>query len=80
MIKVEKALAAAAALQPGAIVAVLNDKSSVLTAGYVDTEHSSKLKPDAIFRISSMTKPITAVALIMLIEKLQIGLPDGCRN
>ena len=76
MIKVEKALAAAAALQPGAIVAVLNDKSSVLTAGYVDTEHSSKLKPDAIFRISSMTKPITAVALIMLIEKLQIGLSD----
>jgi CubicO group peptidase (beta-lactamase class C family) len=34
------------------------------------------MRDDAIFRIYSMSKPITAVALMMLVEEGQIGLDD----
>ncbi len=34
------------------------------------------MREDAIFRIYSMTKPITAVALLMLMEEGQIALDD----
>ena len=34
------------------------------------------MREDAIFRIYSMTKPVTAVALLMLMEEGKIGLDD----
>jgi CubicO group peptidase (beta-lactamase class C family) len=34
------------------------------------------MAPDAIFRIASMTKPVTSVAAMQLIERGQIGLDD----
>jgi CubicO group peptidase (beta-lactamase class C family) len=34
------------------------------------------MKPDSIFRIASMTKPITSVALMMLVEEGKIQIDD----
>jgi CubicO group peptidase (beta-lactamase class C family) len=44
--------------------------------GHMDIERGKKMREDAIFRIYSMTKPITAVALMMLAEEGVIGLND----
>ena len=45
-------------------------------AGQMDLERDKPMREDAIFRIYSMTKPITAVALMMLAEEGLIGLDD----
>ena len=45
-------------------------------AGHIDLEHGKPMREDAIFRIYSMSKPITAVALMMLMEQGLIGLDD----
>jgi CubicO group peptidase (beta-lactamase class C family) len=44
--------------------------------GQMDLERGRKMREDAIFRIYSMSKPITAVALMMLVEEGLIGLDD----
>ena len=44
------------------------------SVGYQDREKRSAMKADAIFRIASMTKPITSVAVMMLAEEGQIDL------
>ena len=45
-------------------------------AGQADVEASKPLKSDAIFRIYSMTKPITTVAAMMLYEEGKFQLDD----
>ncbi len=45
-------------------------------SGQMDIERGRPLREDAIFRIYSMSKPITAVALMMLVEEGLIGLDD----
>ena len=45
-------------------------------AGHMDLERGRTMREDAIVRIYSMTKPITAVALMMLAEEGLIGLDD----
>jgi CubicO group peptidase (beta-lactamase class C family) len=42
--------------------------------GYQDREKHIAMKPDTIFRIASMTKPITSVAIMMLAEEGKIDL------
>ena len=44
--------------------------------GAMDLERGKKMREDAIFRIYSMSKPITAVALMMLVEEGLVGLDD----
>jgi CubicO group peptidase (beta-lactamase class C family) len=44
--------------------------------GHMDIERDKPMREDAIFRIYSMSKPITAVALMMLVEEGLIGLDD----
>jgi CubicO group peptidase (beta-lactamase class C family) len=44
--------------------------------GAMDRERGRKMREDAIFRIYSMSKPITAVALMMLVEEGLVGLDD----
>jgi CubicO group peptidase (beta-lactamase class C family) len=44
--------------------------------GWADVERARPLTPDTIFRIYSMTKPITSVALMMLVEEGRIALDD----
>jgi len=45
--------------------------------GQMDIERGKAMREDAIFRIYSMSKPITAVALMMLVEEGMIGLDDA---
>lgn len=44
--------------------------------GHMDVERARPLQQDTIFRIYSMTKPITSVAVMMLVEEGLIGLDD----
>src|SRR5207248_11419986 len=46
-------------------------------SGHIDLERGKPMREDAIFRIYSMSKPITAVALMMLVEEGLIGLDDS---
>jgi CubicO group peptidase (beta-lactamase class C family) len=61
---------------PGAVLLVVRDGKLVYrqTVGYQDREKRIAMKPDAIFRIASMTKPITSVAVMMLAEEGKIDL------
>ena len=42
----------------------------------MDLARDAAMREDAIFRIYSMTKPITATALLMLVEEGRIALDD----
>lgn len=44
--------------------------------GYRDLATTEKLKADAIFRIYSMSKTVTAAAVLLLVEEGKIGLED----
>src|SRR6266849_186675 len=61
---------------PGAVLLVSREgKLAYLKAlGYQNREKSIPMKPEAIFRIASMTKPITSVAVMMLAEEGKIDL------
>ena len=63
---------------PGLLTMVYRKGALVHTgmSGHMDLERDKPMREDAIFRIYSMTKPITAVALMMLAEEGLIGLDD----
>ncbi|PVX84367.1 serine hydrolase domain-containing protein [Paraburkholderia unamae] len=44
--------------------------------GFADRERRTPMAADSIFRIYSMTKPITSVAFMMLVEECKIALDD----
>ncbi len=44
--------------------------------GYMDADSKTPMRKDALFRIASMTKPITSVALMMLWEEGKFQLRD----
>jgi CubicO group peptidase (beta-lactamase class C family) len=46
-------------------------------SGHMDLERQKPMREDALFRIYSMTKPITSVALMMLVEEGALGLDDA---
>jgi CubicO group peptidase (beta-lactamase class C family) len=45
-------------------------------SGHMDIERGKPMAEDTLFRIYSMTKPITSVALMMLVEEGALGLDD----
>jgi N-acyl-D-amino-acid deacylase len=57
---------------PGAALAVAKDGRLVLSRGYgfADLRTKEPLRPDALFRLASLSKPITAVAVLHLGESL----------
>jgi CubicO group peptidase (beta-lactamase class C family) len=65
-------------LLPGILTQVYRRGRLVHTgmSGHMDIERGKKMREDAIFRIYSMTKPITSVALMMLVEEGKLGLDD----
>ena len=76
----------AAALQPfveshtlaGAVLLVA-DKDKVLdveTVGYCDIDAQKPMRPDNVFWIASQSKPITATALMMLVDDGKVKLDD----
>ncbi len=55
---------------PG-VVAVVVDRDTVLyssATGVMDAEGAEAMQPEAIFRIASMTKPITSLGIMILLE------------
>ncbi len=56
---------------PGAVVLIArNGKVAYLEAfGFEDREKKLPMSTDAIFRIASMSKPFTSVAIMMLVEE-----------
>jgi CubicO group peptidase (beta-lactamase class C family) len=44
--------------------------------GMMDIAHGTPMREDAIFRLYSMTKPVTVVALLLLLEEGKIALDD----
>ena len=63
---------------PGMVYIVArNDDVHVKTLGTMRVGESLPLKRDAIFRIASLAKPITAVAAMILVEECKIRLDDS---
>jgi len=61
----------------GAVAAVWHDGDSEMAcAGWRDMEAQLAMERDTIFRIASMTKPITSVAALMLVDEGKIALND----
>jgi len=62
---------------PGAVGLVArDDQAEVQAVGSADADGTSPLARDSIFRIASITKPMTAAAAMMLVEDGQITLDD----
>ncbi|CAG2152898.1 hypothetical protein LMG31506_04698 [Cupriavidus yeoncheonensis] len=63
---------------PGALIQVWRRGELALNSvlGLADRERQVPLAQDSIFRIYSMTKPVTSVAVMMLVEECKIALDD----
>jgi len=53
-----------------------NGASETTCFGWRDIERKLPVERDTIFRIASMTKPITSVAALMLVDEGRVGLND----
>jgi CubicO group peptidase (beta-lactamase class C family) len=63
----------------GGIVTLIARDGKVVdvhASGFRDVEAQTPMRPDTIFRIASMTKPITSVAVMMLQEEGKLLLTD----
>lgn len=63
---------------PGAVIYLTKNKNEIYhkAYGFSDLENKTPLKSDAIFRLASMTKGLTAVAILQLFEKGLLNLDD----
>ena len=63
---------------PGVVALVTNRERVIYqgTFGVADVSNGRPLKADSLFRIASMTKPVTSVALMQLVEQGKIALDD----
>ncbi len=64
--------------QPGAAVLVTRKGQTVLRKGYgmADLEMNIPIEPDMVFRLGSVTKQFTAVAILMLEEQGRLSVKD----
>jgi CubicO group peptidase (beta-lactamase class C family) len=62
----------------GAITAVARHGETVhfSAQGFMDRENAIDMRDDAIFRMASMSKPITGVAILMMLEEGKLRLED----
>ena len=63
---------------PGGALAVVKDRRLVYARGYGWADRGKKLpaKADSLFRIASISKPFTAVAVLKLVEEGRLKLAD----
>ena len=63
---------------PGAAIAIARDGRLVLGRGYglANVENEEPVEPDSLFRIASISKPITAVATLQLVEEGLLDLDE----
>ncbi len=64
--------------RPGCAVGVIKDSQYIHNAGYgmANLEHGIKITPDSIFRIGSVSKQFTAMAIALLEEKNLLSFDD----
>lgn len=77
-LRAELEAAVAAREIPGATVVIARDGKVLadVTTGWADIERRRPLGRDAIFRLYSMSKPVTSVAIMMLAEQGRLKLDD----
>jgi CubicO group peptidase (beta-lactamase class C family) len=62
---------------PGAVGLVARgDRVEVAAAGWLDVDRTAPVARDSIFRIASITKPITAAAVMMLVDEGRLALEE----
>ena len=63
---------------PGGAVAIAKDGRLVFAKGYglADVENEEPVLPDSLFRIASISKPVTAVAILTLVEDGLLDLDE----
>src|SRR5690606_37038070 len=63
---------------PGAVTLIARDDRIAYfhAQGLMDVETRRPMQPDAVFRIMSMTKPIVAVSILMMVEEGKVRLTD----
>jgi CubicO group peptidase (beta-lactamase class C family) len=63
---------------PGGVALVVRhgQVAAVATFGYRDLAAKAPMTEDAIFAVASMTKPVTCVAVMTLVERGKVGLDD----
>src|SRR5688572_27225697 len=61
---------------PGGALAVVRDRRLVYARGYgwADRERREAVRPDSLFRIASISKPVTGVAVLKLVEEGRLSL------
>ncbi len=64
--------------EPGAAVIVVREGKVIFRRGYgmANLELGVPVEPDMVFRLGSITKQFTAVAILMLAEKGKLSLDD----
>ena len=60
----------------GAAMAVVRDGRLIVARGYGYADGETRMQPDHRFRIASVSKPITAAAVLKLIEEGRLDLSD----
>lgn len=62
----------------GAVVAIGTHRGveAIEVAGFQNLDQKLPMRPEAIFRIASMTKPITALAIMMLVDEEKLAVDD----
>lgn len=67
---------------PGAVAYISYRGQEVLYRGYgyKNIENKTKMEPSSIFRMASMTKALTAVSILQLLEKGEIALDDPLKK
>jgi methyl acetate hydrolase len=63
---------------PGVVAMVVDRQATIYSGafGKADVARNRPMTTDSIFRIASMTKPVTSLAAMMLVEQKQLGLDD----
>src|ERR1043165_5650303 len=63
---------------PGGALAVVRDGKLIYARGfgYADVENKTPVQPAALFRLASVSKPITSVAIMKLVEDGKLRLDD----
>jgi len=63
---------------PGAAIAVVRHGRLVYARGFgiADRQSGQVVQPQSLFRIASLSKPVTAVAILKLVEQDRLGLDD----
>jgi CubicO group peptidase (beta-lactamase class C family) len=63
---------------PGALIVIFRrgHLAHFSTLGLADVERKKPVRPDTVFRLYSMSKPVTSVAFMMLVEQGLVALDD----